>query len=191
MKPTSQKDFVSGLMFTAVGIAFAVGATNFDIGSAARMGPGYFPLLLGIVLALLGLVVTLQSFGRPKGGDDGSIGAIAWRPLVFILLANLVFGVLLVGLPSIGLPPFGGMWSKWLLALGALGVWSFQHLPIDATPDIANVQVQINSEAEGYSPLEAEQRITFPLETAVAGLPSEAFRACCGGSRGSENVAAG
>jgi len=59
-----------------------------------------------------------------------------------------------------------------VLALGALGVWSFQHLPIDATPDITNVQVQINSEAEGYSPLEAEQRITFPIETAVAGLPN-------------------
>jgi len=58
-----------------------------------------------------------------------------------------------------------------VLALGALGVWSFQRLPIDATPDITNVQVQINSEAEGYSPLEAEQRITFPIETAVAGLP--------------------
>jgi cobalt-zinc-cadmium resistance protein CzcA len=59
-----------------------------------------------------------------------------------------------------------------VLALGALGVWSFQRLPIDATPDITNVQVQINSEAEGYSPLEAEQRITFPIETAVAGLPN-------------------
>jgi cobalt-zinc-cadmium resistance protein CzcA len=58
-----------------------------------------------------------------------------------------------------------------VLALGALGVWSFQRLPIDATPDITNVQVQINSEAEGYSPLEAEQRVTFPIETAVAGLP--------------------
>jgi len=58
-----------------------------------------------------------------------------------------------------------------VLALGALGVWSFQRLPIDATPDITNVQVQINSEAEGYSPLEAEQRITFPIETAIAGLP--------------------
>lgn len=54
MKARSQKDFLSGLMFTAVGIAFAVGATNFDIGGAARMGPGYFPLLLGILLAILG-----------------------------------------------------------------------------------------------------------------------------------------
>ena len=54
---------------------------------------------------------------------------------------------------------------------GGLGVWSFQRLPIDATPDITNVQVQINTEAQGYSPLEAEQRVTFPVETAIAGLP--------------------
>ena len=53
----------------------------------------------------------------------------------------------------------------------AIGVSSFQRLPIDATPDITNVQVQINTEAPGYSPLEAEQRVTFPLETAIAGLP--------------------
>lgn len=56
-------------------------------------------------------------------------------------------------------------------ALAALGVWSFQRLPIDAVPDITNVQVQINTEAEGYSPLEVEQRITFPIENAIAGLP--------------------
>jgi cobalt-zinc-cadmium resistance protein CzcA len=55
--------------------------------------------------------------------------------------------------------------------LCAIGVWSFQRLPIDATPDITNVQVQINSEAAGFSPLEAEQRVTFPVETAIAGLP--------------------
>jgi heavy metal efflux system protein len=55
--------------------------------------------------------------------------------------------------------------------LCALGVWSFQRLPIDATPDITNVQVQINSSAPGFSPLEAEQRVTFPVETAIAGLP--------------------
>jgi cobalt-zinc-cadmium resistance protein CzcA len=55
--------------------------------------------------------------------------------------------------------------------LCALGIWSFQSLPIDATPDITNVQVQINSEATGFSPQEAEQRVTFPVETAIAGLP--------------------
>ena len=59
-----------------------------------------------------------------------------------------------------------------VLFLSALGVWSFNRLPIDAVPDITNVQVQINTEAEGYSPLEVEQRVTFPVETALAGLPS-------------------
>ena len=65
---------------------------------------------------------------------------------------------------------------RWLMlvltaALIALGVWSYRHLSIDATPDITNVQVQINTQAAGYSPLEAEQRVTFPIETALAGLP--------------------
>ncbi|MBI5939655.1 MAG: CusA/CzcA family heavy metal efflux RND transporter [Caulobacterales bacterium] len=58
-----------------------------------------------------------------------------------------------------------------VLVSAAVGVWSFQRLPIDATPDITNVQVQINTEAAGFSPLEAEQRVTFPVETAIAGLP--------------------
>src|SRR5690606_26989503 len=80
---------------------------NFDVGSAARMGPGYFPLLLGIVLAGLGVIVTLQSLrGKPQP-DGGAVGAIAWRQLIFILGANLIFGLLLVGLPSIGLPHMG------------------------------------------------------------------------------------
>jgi cobalt-zinc-cadmium resistance protein CzcA len=56
--------------------------------------------------------------------------------------------------------------------LAALGVWNFQRLLIDATPDITNVQVMINTEAEGYSPLEAEQRLTFPIENALGGLPN-------------------
>ena len=65
---------------------------------------------------------------------------------------------------------------RWLMlvltaALIALGVWSYRHLSIDATPDITNVQVQINTQAPGYSPLEAEQRVTFLIETAMAGLP--------------------
>jgi cobalt-zinc-cadmium resistance protein CzcA len=66
--------------------------------------------------------------------------------------------------------------NRWLvlfvtLAVGAFGAWNFTRLPIDAVPDITNVQVQVNSVAPGYSPLEVEQRITFPLEAAMAGLP--------------------
>ena len=66
--------------------------------------------------------------------------------------------------------------QRWLVlavvtVLTALGIWSATQLPIDAVPDITNVQVQINTEAEGFSPLEAEQRITYPIETALAGVP--------------------
>src|SRR5688500_15373274 len=57
-----------------------------------------------------------------------------------------------------------------MLAIAALGAWNYTRLPIDAVPDITNVQVQINTEAPGYSPLEAEQRLTYPIETALAGL---------------------
>jgi heavy metal efflux system protein len=67
--------------------------------------------------------------------------------------------------------------QRWLvllaaLAMAALGIYNYQRLPIDAVPDITNVQVQINTAAAGYSPLESEQRITFPIETAMAGLPN-------------------
>jgi len=62
-----------------------------------------------------------------------------------------------------------------VLGLVILGGWSYQRLPIDAVPDITNVQVQINTEAPGYSPLEAEQRITWPVETALSGLPNLSY----------------
>src|SRR3989338_4014316 len=58
------------------------------------------------------------------------------------------------------------------LVIAIIGAYSYQFLPIDAVPDITNVQVQINTEATGYSPLEVEQRITFPVETTLGGLPS-------------------
>ena len=62
-----------------------------------------------------------------------------------------------------------------ILIIVGVGVWSYQKLPIDAVPDITNVQVQINTSAPGYSPLEAEQRITYPVETALYGLPQLAY----------------
>ena len=102
----SQKDFCSGVMFTSVGAAFAWGATTYNVGSGARMGPGYFPLMLGIVLALLGALVMLRALVvRTENGDK--IGKLAWKPLGFIIAANLLFGILLGGLPSIKLPAMG------------------------------------------------------------------------------------
>lgn len=63
-----------------------------------------------------------------------------------------------------------------MLALTALGIYNYQRLPIDAVPDITNVQVQINTQAPGYTPLEVEQRITVPIETAITGLPDLEYR---------------
>jgi hypothetical protein len=103
----SQRDFYSGLMFMVVGGAFAWGAyAHYTVGTAARMGPGYFPLLLGGLLVLLGSLITLFALIEPT--PDGSpIGAFAWRPLVFVLGANLAFGLLLGGLPSLDIAPMG------------------------------------------------------------------------------------
>ncbi len=102
----SQKDFFSGLMFTLVGGGFAWGATNYTIGTGARMGPGYFPLLLGIFLAVLGAFIMFYSLVEHT--EDGEpVGAFAWRPIVYILGSNVVFGVLLAGLPSFGIPAMG------------------------------------------------------------------------------------
>jgi hypothetical protein len=103
----SQKDFVSGLMFTTTGAAFSWNsALSYDIGSASQMGPGYFPLVLGLVLVLLGGFIMFFSL-VVETPDGGVIGDIAWRPLLCILGANLLFGALLGGMPSIGLPSFG------------------------------------------------------------------------------------
>jgi hypothetical protein len=102
----SQKDFFSGLLFIAIGIAFAWGATTYNVGEGARMGPGYFPLMLGIVLAVIGAIVLFTSMVvEVEGGDR--IGKWAWRPLFFIIAANLAFGVLLGGLPSVRIPAMG------------------------------------------------------------------------------------
>jgi Tripartite tricarboxylate transporter TctB family len=102
----SQKDFFSGLMFLGVGVAFAWGATTYNVGEGARMGPGYFPLVLGILMAVLGMAITFKALViEVEGGDR--IGKWAWKPLIFVILANLVFGILLAGLPSFKLPAFG------------------------------------------------------------------------------------
>ena len=94
MKIKSQRDFWSGLMFIAAGVVFAVGATNYSMGSSARPGPGYFPLLLSVIMAILGAIVLFKSLVIESEGGD-RIGSIAWRPLLVILASIAVFAVMI------------------------------------------------------------------------------------------------
>ncbi len=106
MNIKSQKDFFSGLMFTVIGGSFAYGATSYTVGTGARMGPGYFPLVLGVILALLGSVIMFKSL-VVETADGEKIGSWAWKPLFFIIAGNLLFGILLGGLPSMKIPAMG------------------------------------------------------------------------------------
>jgi hypothetical protein len=91
MRIKSQRDFWSGLMFVVVGIIFAVGATNYSMGTSARPGAGYFPLLLSIIMAILGAIVLFKSLTIESPGGD-LIGKIAWKPLLVIVAAIAIFG---------------------------------------------------------------------------------------------------
>lgn len=106
MRIKNQKDFFAGLLYLVIGIAFAWGATNYSIGSAARMGPGYFPLVLGIVLAIIGAIIMFQAMVL-ETPDGNPIGRWAWKPLFFIILSNFLFGILLGGWPLLGIPAMG------------------------------------------------------------------------------------
>ena len=94
MKIKSQRDFWSGLMFLVVGAAFAVGATNYSMGTSARPGAGYFPLILSVILTIMGAVVLFEAL-TIETEDGEPIGDIAWRPLIVIVVAITVFGILL------------------------------------------------------------------------------------------------
>jgi Tripartite tricarboxylate transporter TctB family len=99
VKIKSQKDFWSGLMFVVTGLGFAWGATFYSFGTSARPGPGYFPLGLGLILAGLGALTLFESMTIET--DDGEpVGAFAWKPLITILFAVLMFGILL---PRLGM----------------------------------------------------------------------------------------
>ncbi len=99
MKIKSQRDFWSGLMFLVVGAGFAFGATNYSMGTSARPGAGYFPLILSSLLAIMGAIVLFESL-TIETEDGEPIGDIAWRPLLVIVLAITVFAILL---PRLGM----------------------------------------------------------------------------------------
>jgi hypothetical protein len=126
MKVRNQQDFFSGLLFMGVGIAFALGSRRYTIGTADNMGPGYFPLMLGILLVVLGGAILISQM-VVKNADGGKIGRLAWKPLLFIIAANVVFGVAMGGLPDIGLPAFGLIVGIYLLTfLAAMSTEGFK-----------------------------------------------------------------
>lgn len=135
MNIKSQKDFFSGLLFIMVGIAFAVGANSYTVGTGARMGPGYFPLMLGVLMAVLGAVITFNALVMPTPDGD-KIGSWAWKPLFFIIAANLVFGLMLGGLPSLKIPAMGmvfGIYALTFIASLAGEEFSLKAVAILAT----------------------------------------------------------
>jgi len=85
-----QKDFIAGLLFIAIGIAAIVISNNYALGTAARMGPGYFPRILGVLMIVLGAILSLRSF-RLNGPP---LPAWHWRPVAVVLGSVVLFGAI-------------------------------------------------------------------------------------------------
>jgi hypothetical protein len=116
MKIRAPKDFWAGLMFIGFGVGFALVAQNYQMGTAVRMGPAYFPTLLGGLLALLGLAILVQSVvvAGPK------VPAFAYRPTILITVGIVLFGIALKPLGLViasailvGVGAFGGHEFRW------------------------------------------------------------------------------
>ena len=97
--PHSPRDVLAGLTFVAIGLGFTVVAVTYDIGSANQMGPGSFPLVLGLILAGLGVFIAARGFAD---GEEGPIGTVPWRAVVLVVGAVIVFGFTV---RSLGLAP--------------------------------------------------------------------------------------
>ena len=95
----ARKDLLAGAVFVGFGLAFAVTSSTYEVGSALRMGPGFFPLVLGGILVVLGVLIAVTGY---VAADGGEIGTVPWRALVLLLAAILVFGFTVRGL---GLAP--------------------------------------------------------------------------------------
>lgn len=97
MKPLKiSKDLLAGLIFIGFGLAFGYASLNYQIGTAFRMGPGYFPLVLSGIIIFLGVIILLQSFAA--SAEDGPIGRVPWRGLILVMVALVFFGFTVRGL---------------------------------------------------------------------------------------------
>jgi hypothetical protein len=121
------KDLLSGLIFIGFGLAFGLASLNYEIGSALRMGPGYLPLVLSLIIVALGVVIVIQSAAAPP--DETPIGGAPWLGLVLIMGALIFFGVTVRGLglvPSLFITSFlSAFASKQTGLVGALVIATF------------------------------------------------------------------
>jgi len=92
---TRRTDFLAGLFFVAVGLAFMIAAIRYNLGSASRMGPGYFPLLLAGLLIFIGIIVGLRGILKPDAEPSPELAAIDPKSLTAILGGTVLFGVTL------------------------------------------------------------------------------------------------
>ncbi len=91
----ARKDLLAGATFVGFGLAFAITSTTYEIGTALRMGPGYFPLVLGSLLVLLGILMAVKGF---VAADSDDIGPVPWKALVLLVAALIFFGYTVRGL---------------------------------------------------------------------------------------------
>ena len=126
----SMKDLLAGLIFITIGLAFGYAALSYQIGTALRMGPGYFPIILAGILTLLGVVIVVQSFAT--GPDETPIGGVPWLGVVLITGALVFFGATVRGLglaPALFVTAFlSAVSSKQTGVVGALAIAAFLTL---------------------------------------------------------------
>jgi len=91
----ARKDLLAGGTFVGFGLAFAITSSTYEVGTALRMGPGYFPLVLGSLLVVLGILIAVKGF---VAADSDDIGPIPWKALALLVAALLFFGYTIQGL---------------------------------------------------------------------------------------------
>ncbi|MGO4450890.1 tripartite tricarboxylate transporter TctB family protein [Phyllobacterium sp. TAF24] len=103
----SSRDLICGLLFIAAGLVFAIQAYGLELGTAFRMGPGYFPLVLACILIVLGVIIIIQGTQL----EHEPMGPIAWRGILFILPAPVIFGLTVRGLGFVPALFITGLWA--------------------------------------------------------------------------------
>jgi len=165
MKIGHPKDFWCGVLFAVIGLAFAVIARGvpglpfmpgYTMGTPARMGPGFFPFWLGMILVGLGVLIAVIAFRHAEAGEDAQLEKFHWGPILYVLVAIVLFGVLLkpigmllAGMVLIFVSSLGSHEFKWREVVG-LGVFLViftalvfvvgLKLPIPLCPDIEALQ---------------------------------------------------